>query len=71
MKCDACPVHPVGFMDLSYGVKFEARKHFTRAGAISTGEGCAKGLPGIGQTGTPSEECHPEPKGGIFSIIEF
>ena len=28
---DTCPVHPVGFIDLSYGVKCDA-------GAISTGE---------------------------------
>jgi len=28
---NACPVHSVGFMDLSYGVKCDA-------GAISTGE---------------------------------
>jgi hypothetical protein len=34
----ACPVHPVGFMDLSYGVKLEVRKHFIREGAISTGK---------------------------------
>ena len=37
MKCDACPVHPVGFIDLSYGVKFEVRKHFIREGAYFTG----------------------------------
>jgi len=32
-----CPVYPVGFMDLSYGVKFEVRKHFIREGAYFTG----------------------------------
>ncbi len=32
---NACPVHPVGFIDLSYGVKCDA-------GAISTGEGWNK-----------------------------
>jgi hypothetical protein len=39
----ACHVHPVGFIDLSYGVKcdacpvkFEVRKYFTREGAYFT-----------------------------------
>jgi len=46
LACPACParkndcigVHPVGFMDLSYGMKFEVQKYFIRVGAISTGE---------------------------------
>jgi len=35
VKCDACPACPVGEND-HIGVKFEARKYFTRVGAYFT-----------------------------------